>query len=121
MKKILLVSALLFAACSTKPAQEQSETTPTPAADAVVIESKGQSLIQANDCQTCHHTKNVLVGPSYTAIASRYDVNNENKRLLVSKIINGGTGVWGDTPMNAHPTLPEADALEMVNYILSLK
>jgi cytochrome c len=121
MRKALYVLVLAMAACSTKPSQEQPAPEQTPASETAVIESKGRTLIEANDCQTCHHTKNVLVGPSYTAIASRYDASNENRRLLVSKIINGGTGVWGDTPMNAHPTLPEDEALEMVNYILSLK
>jgi cytochrome c len=35
-------------------------------------------------------------------------------------VINGGGGVWGENVMSAHPQLSEADAKEMVGYVLSL-
>src|SRR5690606_14193716 len=39
---------------------------------------------------------------------------------LAAKIIAGGTGVWGEQAMTAHPALTQIDAEEMVKYILSL-
>jgi len=40
---------------------------------------------------------------------------------LAKKIIAGGSGVWGSVPMTAHPELSQADAEQMVKYILLLK
>jgi len=39
---------------------------------------------------------------------------------LVKKIRGGGSGVWGKVTMPAHPQLTEAQASEIVAYILSL-
>jgi cytochrome c len=41
--------------------------------------------------------------------------------MLASKIIKGGQGVWGAIPMTPHSSLSEADAEQMVKYILLLK
>jgi len=41
--------------------------------------------------------------------------------LLASKIIDGGSGVWGQVPMQAHPNISKEHAKEMVKYILSFK
>ena len=40
--------------------------------------------------------------------------------FLVNKIINGGSGVWGETVMPGHVDLSEDDAERIVNWILSL-
>jgi cytochrome c len=39
---------------------------------------------------------------------------------LAKKIITGGSGVWGETVMAAHPQLAVKDAVEIVKYILSV-
>ena len=82
---------------------------------------KGSSLITQSDCLGCHKVKEQSIGPSYAAVADKYPATAENTAYLVSKIIKGGSGVWGEVPMAAHPSLSEADATEMVKYILSLK
>lgn len=115
---ILILLSLLFA-CSTKSKVDESQTS-TPGMQEEEATPVGLKLIQGNDCQTCHHINNKLVGPSYNAIASKYETTEENTKLLISKVISGGTGVWGTMPMNAHPTLAEDEAREMVQYILSL-
>lgn len=73
----------------------------------------------ASDCAACHRTASALVGPSYTAIAERYADNEENRTLLVERIIQGGAGVWGEVPMTPH-ALDTAIALSMVESILAL-
>ncbi|WP_026899051.1 c-type cytochrome [Daejeonella oryzae] len=83
--------------------------------------SKGEVLISNSDCLGCHKVNEKLVGPSYMEVAAKYPATEANKELLVSKIINGGSGVWGEIPMAAHPTISKEDAREMVNYIMSLK
>ena len=39
---------------------------------------------------------------------------------LVKKIKEGGSGVWGDHGMSAHPNVSDLDAKRMVDYIYSL-
>lgn len=121
MKVVLIFLGVCIFSCSSK-----TNNTDQPAAlkDEVAEEvalPKGQVLIESSDCQTCHHTKNNLVGPSYTAIANKYENNAETTSYLISKIRLGGGGVWGDTDMLAHPTLSDEDAAEMVSYIMSFK
>jgi cytochrome c len=40
---------------------------------------------------------------------------------LANKIINGGSGVWGQVPMAAHPTFTPEDAETVAKYVLMLK
>ena len=81
----------------------------------------GLKLISQNDCFTCHKFASRLMGPSYFSISSKYDLTTENLVKLSKKIISGGRGVWGKIPMTSHAALAEADAENMVKYILSLK
>lgn len=80
----------------------------------------GAKLIARSDCKTCHNEKVKTVGPSYVEIAEKYETNASNIRSLVQKVKNGGSGVWGQVAMTAHADLPEADILQMVEYILAL-
>lgn len=116
--KSFILLSILFA-CSSKPTVDESQASPSGMEEEEAT-PKGLELIQSNDCQTCHHINNKLVGPSYNAIANKYETTEENTTLLMSKVIDGGTGVWGTMPMNAHPTLSEEDAREMIQYILAL-
>ncbi len=80
----------------------------------------GERLIAKNDCKTCHNAKVQTIGPSYTQIAERYPMNEEEVTRLANKVIAGGAGIWGIQVMSAHPELPVPDAKEMVRFILSL-
>jgi cytochrome c len=40
---------------------------------------------------------------------------------LENKIINGGTGVWGQVPMTPHPELSKEDVTALVKYIMLFK
>ncbi len=79
---------------------------------------QGLSLIEASDCKACHDQKTKVNGPSYMEIAEKYGDND--LLYLTEKVKNGGSGVWGTTPMAAHPQLSDADLRTIVNYILSL-
>ena len=83
------------------------------------IVPEGKKIIDASDCKACHAPNEKVNGPSYLEIAKKY--NQEDKGYLVSKIIKGGGGVWGETAMSAHPQLKVDDVTQIVNYILSLK
>ena len=77
-------------------------------------------LFAKSDCNTCHNQEVKTVGPSYQAIAERYENNDQNKNALVTKVINGGAGNWGQIAMSPHADLKKDDAETMVSYILNL-
>jgi cytochrome c len=80
----------------------------------------GRKLIESGTCLSCHQLDKPSVGPAYTAVARRYRGDTSAAARLVRKIRGGGSGVWGQTMMPAHPQLTEAQASAMVGYILSL-
>lgn len=120
MKKWLVagISSLLIVSCSKK---ENAEVQPD-AADAstpVVNNLSGKDLVEASDCMACHNAEERQIGPSYKEIAAKY--SEKDIEVLASKIIEGGSGVWGSVPMQPHPQVSKADAKKMVEYILSQK
>ncbi len=118
MKLNYLILIVLSIGFSCK---QKAETAVLPNQPAEEILPRGQVLIETSDCQTCHHTKNKLIGPSYEAIANRYSTSDTAQTYLANKIIVGGSGVWGDVAMLPHADISEEDAREMVAYILSFK
>ena len=82
---------------------------------------KGRILISKSDCIACHKEKLKIIGPTYLDVALKYKPTESNIEYLGSKIIKGGSGVWGQVPMPGHPALSKGDVEEMVKYILSIK
>ncbi len=80
----------------------------------------GAQLIGRNDCKICHNVSKQTVGPSYKAIAKKYEHSDENMVMLTDKIKAGGSGIWGQQVMTPHPEVPENDLREMVKYIFLL-
>lgn len=80
----------------------------------------GAELINNSDCHACHNEEVKTVGPAYIAVARKYADSEDNITMLVNKIKQGGSGVWGQAMMTPHPSLSESDAEEMVKYILAL-
>ena len=83
--------------------------------------SPGAQLIAKNDCSTCHKVDEKLIGPAFIDVAKKYTASPAVIDTLAHKIINGGSGNWGTTPMVGHPSLAVSDAQTIVKYILSLK
>jgi cytochrome c len=84
------------------------------------VELPGKILMGKSDCKSCHLVDQKSAGPSYRDVASKYASQQGAIPLLATKIIKGGSGVWGTTEMAAHPQISDADATKMVEYILSL-
>ncbi|MFL5580058.1 MAG: ThuA domain-containing protein [Gemmatimonadaceae bacterium] len=82
--------------------------------------AEGRALIESGDCLACHKIDAKSAGPAYTAVARKYAGDTSAVTHLVRKIRGGGSGVWGNLVMPAHPQLTEAQAARMVAYILSL-
>lgn len=140
MKKVFIVLgiSLVIAACggpkpgeseggdttattkeATKAATTNADTSATKIGTEPAAAGKGASLIAGADCGTCHKDHQKIVGPAFADIAKKYTTADVEK--LAKKVIAGGSGSWGDIAMSAHPALSEADAKEMVTYILSVK
>ncbi len=82
----------------------------------------GLGLVAKNDCLTCHKVDEKLIGPAYRDVANKYaSMSDTIVTHLAGKILKGGSGVWGEVAMTAHPTVSEGDAETMVKYIMLLK
>lgn len=132
MKKtflFLLICSASILACNSSGSSSESKTDsaaiPAPPAVSAASE-KGLELIGASDCTTCHRLRKdaagATIGPAYSDVAAKYaSAADTTVDRIVSKIISGGSGVWGAVPMTPHPALAPADVKIMVNYILSIK
>ncbi len=112
MKKIIFylgitVFGVGVAACGskkeTKNAEEyvtnESKAETPVTGDAIAV---GESLVKANDCKTCHHKVNKIIGPAHTDVAKKYEFTKANVEMLAQKIMSVG------------------DAEKMARYVLSL-
>jgi cytochrome c len=130
LKKYFVSVALLalVAACnSSSDSNEKSDSAATAPATTENDPSsnpdyqKGLALIAANDCLTCHKVDEKVTGPAYRDVANKYENTDANVKMLAEKVIKGGSGNWGNVPMTPHPAIAEADAEQMVKYIMLLK
>ena len=80
----------------------------------------GKNLIQSLDCKACHKQAEKSVGPSYVDVAMKYQKDPAASVKLIDKIRKGGSGVWGEVAMPAHPNLKDDDARQIISYIQSL-
>ncbi len=136
MKRVFVLIALLsfgswtITSCGGKKEEATEETqddgygeVETPEADKPSSDDlikQGQTLTDASDCKTCHHATNKLIGPAHAEVAKKYEFTKANVTMLAGKIIQGGSGNWGEIPMTAHPDVTQADAEKMAMYVLSL-
>jgi cytochrome c len=122
---IAILAIIIIASCGGKKESTTSEEyvaneskdEAQAGADVIV---QGEALVKASDCKTCHHPTNKIIGPPHMDVAKKYDFTDANVKMLATKIIQGGVGVWGEVPMNAHPDVTQADAEKMARYVLSL-
>lgn len=128
MKKILtsaIFGTLFLISCSKTEAPKDEtntmlkEPTEQEVSVAKTPEEEGKDLIEKSSCLTCHKEDGKLVGPSYAEVAAKY--SEADIDLLADKIINGGSGVWGEAAMTPHPGMDKENAKKMVKYILTLK
>ena len=87
---------------ATEEAYDDYETAESEAAKESSPEdliAQGQALVDASDCKTCHHATNKIVGPAHAEVAKKYEFTKANVSMLAGKIINGGSGNWGEIPM----------------------
>lgn len=78
-------------------------------------------LAAKKNCMACHAVDKKLVGPSYKDVSAKYANQKTAVDTLAQKVIKGGSGVWGPVPMPANAQVNEAEAKELVRWILTLK
>jgi len=78
-------------------------------------------LAQKKNCMACHAIDKKLVGPSFKDVAAKYAGDKEAAATLATKIMKGGSGAWGQIPMPANPQVTEAEAKQLVTWVLGQK
>jgi len=54
-------------------------------------------------------------------VAKKYAGDKSAVDKLATKIVKGGSGVWGAVPMPANPQVSEAEAKKLAAWVLSQK
>ncbi len=80
-----------------------------------------QALATAKNCMACHAIDKKVVGPAYKDVAAKYAGQKDAVDKLATKIMKGGSGVWGPVPMPANTQVNDAEAKKLAAWVLSLK
>ena len=78
-------------------------------------------LAQKKNCMACHAVDKKVVGPAYKDVAAKYAGQKDAVDKLAQKVVKGGAGVWGAVPMPANPQVTDAEARQLVQWIMTLK
>ncbi|PZR81490.1 MAG: cytochrome C' [Stutzerimonas stutzeri] len=76
-------------------------------------------LARSKNCVACHHLERKMIGPAFKAVAERYGKDEAAIKTLSEKVVKGGGGVWGQTPMPPQPAVSPEDAEILVKWILA--
>ncbi|MFZ2653204.1 MAG: c-type cytochrome [Burkholderiaceae bacterium] len=101
--KLFPALTILLAAASTGPALANPD------------------LAAKKNCMACHAVDKKLVGPAYKEVAAKYAGQKDAVDKLAQKVLKGGSGVWGPVPMPANAQVSEAEAKQLVQWLLTLK
>jgi cytochrome c len=78
-------------------------------------------LAQQKNCMACHAVDKKVVGPAYKDVAAKYAGQKDAVDKLAQKVMKGGSGVWGAVPMPANPQVSDAEAKQLVQWVLQQK
>ena len=91
-------------------------------------------LAQKKNCMACHAVDKKLVGPAYKEVAAKYAGQKDAVDKLAQKVIKGGEAyflralhyhnlvkLWGAVPMPANPQVNDAEAKQLVQWIMTLQ
>ncbi|ANX04318.1 c-type cytochrome [Immundisolibacter cernigliae] len=106
---------------ATQPAPAEPVAALPPESAAATFAAAGlpDTLIK-DGCYSCHDVNGARIGPPLRVVAGLYRTDPQAVDKLTQKVLHGGGGVWGPTPMIAHPQLDEAAARAMIEAILKL-
>lgn len=78
-------------------------------------------LATDKNCMACHAVDKKLVGPSYKDVSAKYAGQKDAADKLATKIMKGGSGVWGAIPMPANAQVNPAEAKTLATWVLAQK
>jgi cytochrome c len=77
-------------------------------------------LAKKYGCANCHSIDQRAVGPKWQDVANKYKGDAGAAAHLATKIVQGGSGVWGVIPMPDNPKISDSEVKELVTFILGL-
>ena len=92
---------------------------PATVAQAAPDSAAALSIVQKNNCLSCHAVDSQVVGPAYREIAKKYHGDTTAPDKLFAKVRNGGAFVWGEVPMPANHSISDADLRTVIAWILA--
>ena len=78
-------------------------------------------LAQKKNCMACHAVDKKVIGPAFKEVAAKYAGDKDAPAKLATKVMKGGSGSWGQIPMPANPQVSEAEAKQLVAWVLGQK
>ena len=84
--------------------------------------SATEAIVKKARCVACHAVDTKRVGPAYKDVAAKYKGDAGAPARLFAKVREGGSGVWGQVPMMAHPAdkISDDDLKAAIHWILAL-
>src|SRR6266496_6739237 len=96
------------------------------AAGAIALASAGiaaaddqMKLATDKGCTACHSVDKKVIGPAYKDVAKKYKGDAKAADTLATKVVKGGSGVWGPIPMPPNK-VSDDEAKKLVSWILAL-
>jgi cytochrome c len=83
-----------------------------------MTDTAGVGAMLVSNCFNCHALKAKRAGPSFQDISLKYPATEKNISIMLNRIRNGSTGIWGNEVMPSHPELPEQEIRKMVIWLL---
>ena len=102
------------------PAAEPAAALPPESAIATYAAAGLPDTLVKDGCYSCHDVNGARIGPPLRAVAGLYRTDPQAVDKLTQKVLHGGSGVWGPTPMIAHPQLSADQVRPMIEAILKL-
>jgi cytochrome c len=99
-----VVSALISTLAFANPADSQNNI--------------AQGLAKKNACLSCHAVNKKIIGPPFSEIAKKYRNNPTASTYLISRVRNGGSGVWGVVAMPANRNVDQAELEIIIQWVL---
>ena len=78
-----------------------------------------KSLATKSACLACHAVDRKLVGPSYKAVAAKYQGQADALEKVAVRIQSGGSGIYGPVPMPAQPNLKDDELKLLAAWVLA--
>ena len=117
-----LVAALTCCICLVAPQVVGAQAvSPSAAASPVLSLDAGLELARKKNCLGCHQLDSKRVGPSFQTVAQRHNAQPGSLEYLAGSIRQGGRGRWGAVPMPAQPHVNQQDALQLAQWIITLR